>query len=106
VSKEKIKKERKKERKRMETKLKKQVEKVNAIKKDNKKLKTQTEGKADRRIARSRFKFTSLHEEQFLLLALDAVSCSETCHSCRRHTAHPSSNYGRFGKTRFPYLQF
>jgi len=38
------------------------------------------------------------------VLVLDAVSCSDKCHSCRRHTVHPSSNYGRFGGTRFPYF--
>ena len=29
---------------------------------------------------------------------------SDTCQSCRRHTVHPSSNYGRFGGTRFLYF--
>jgi len=86
-----------KERKRKETKMKKEVEKMNAIDKDNKKyLKNKTEGEADRRIACSCINFISLHEEQFLVLALDAVSCSDTCQPCRRHTVHPSSNYGRF----------
>jgi len=53
-------------------------------------LKNKREGKTGRKIACSGIQFISLHEEQLLLLVLDAVSCSDTCQACRRHTVQPS----------------
>ena len=77
---------------------------VNTIKKSNRKLKNKKEGKENRRIACSWTKFISSQEVQILVLVLDAVSCSDTCQPCWRHTVHSSSNCRHFRGTLFLYF--